>query len=109
MKVLITEDNDRKYNEIESVILELFPDAIIKRATFVEEALKLYLNKADDQIVFDVLVPILNFRIFTPPIPHSTLYKGRLTLSIFKPIFYLLGSMVLVCHYMFLNQHIDML
>ena len=67
MKILVTEDNDRKYNAIESVVLELFPHAIIRRATFVKEALRLYLDKADDQIVFDVLVQDMFL-----PISYST-------------------------------------
>ena len=58
MKILISEDSDRKFEAILNVILNVYPEAEVTRATYSKEGVVLLKNEKFDFLIQDMFLPI---------------------------------------------------
>ena len=61
MKILISEDNDYKYKNIEKYILDIIPEATITRVTYAKAGVVLLKNSNDyDLLIQDMQLPLMS-------------------------------------------------
>ena len=58
MKILISEDNYQKFKSILNVVLDVYPEAEVTRATYSKEGVVLLKNKKFDFLIQDMFLPI---------------------------------------------------
>ena len=61
MKILISEDNDYKYKDIEKCILDIIPETTITRVTYAKAGVMLLKNSTDyDLLIQDMQLPLMS-------------------------------------------------
>ena len=58
MKILISEDNDQKFKSILNVVLSVYPEAEVTRATYSKEGVVLLKNERFNFLIQDMFLPI---------------------------------------------------